>query len=111
MAICGPAAIPHSYFLGGPNVWTELDRDKQRAWQRRQHETHGKCGIHPDVWDPERGGDPGVLRLASRTCAACELEETGRDSYDKKRLPGEYQVWDLRAPTTDINEAEEDATP
>lgn len=92
MAICGPALIPHSHFLGGPAVWTELDRDKQRAWHRRQQQTHS-CGVHPEVWDPELGGDLDGLRLVSKVCRACEIAEQGWETYQKGRMAGEYQVW------------------
>jgi hypothetical protein len=97
MAICGPAVMPHSHFLGGPLVWTDLDREKQRAWYRREQETHS-CGVHPDVWDPERGGDPQGLRMGSRLCGACEIAETTAPAYEKKRVAGEYRIWEFGPP-------------
>lgn len=92
MAICGPARIPHSHFLGGPPIWTEFDRQKQRLWQRREAETHS-CGVHPDVWDPERGGDPNNLRLVPRLCVACEIAESEQKKFAETRVAGQYQVW------------------
>lgn len=91
MAICGPAVIPHSHFLGGPLVWTELDREKQRAWHRRQAETH-TCGVHPDVWDHERGGDLGNLHMESRWCSACQYADAA--FKEAGQMPaGKYLVW------------------
>lgn len=75
--------------------WDQLDQDKAVAWQQRERETHS-CGVHPDVWDPDRGGDPESLSLVSRLCRACEIAERGRERYEKEREPGEYQVWQFR---------------
>jgi hypothetical protein len=88
MDYCGPLGLPHSQFKS----WDPLDQAKALAWQKRQSEIHS-CGVHPDVWDPERGGDPGGLRLVSKVCGACELAEMGREVYQKQRAAGEYQVW------------------
>ena len=91
MAFCGPAMVPHSHFLGGPRVWTDLDRAKQRAWHRRQRETHS-CGVHPDVWDHELGGDLGNLHLTSGFCAACEYADA-RTKEAGELAPGKYLHW------------------
>lgn len=93
MAICGPAMVPHSHFLGGPLVWTELDREKQRWWHRQQAEKCGVCGLHPSLTDPELGGHPDALELTSVLCRTCEISERGAEDYQKDRMPGEHQVW------------------
>jgi hypothetical protein len=45
------------------------------------------------VWDPERGGSPDALRLASRLCPMCEMSERTAEEYSKNREPGEHRVW------------------
>jgi hypothetical protein len=101
MAICGPAAIPHSFFLGGPWRWTDLDRAKQREWHKREQERCAGCGVHPELVDVERGGDPNALELSSTLCVTCEQLDRQRDQFQKQRLPGEHQIWRRRTPTSD----------
>lgn len=72
--------------------WDPLDQAKALAWQQRKREIHS-CGVHPEVWDPELGGDPDGLRLKSKLCRACEVSEQSRDQFTKNRVAGEYQVW------------------
>jgi hypothetical protein len=99
MDICGPAVIPHSHFLGGPPVWTDLDREKQRAWHRRQQQTH-TCGIHRDVWDYEHGGDLGNLHMEKRYCGACQYADAAvKDAGEMP--PGTYLVWAEPPPPAD----------
>ena len=47
MAYCGPAAIPHSWFLGGPFRWTPEDRAKALAWAQWEQACCKRCGKHP----------------------------------------------------------------
>lgn len=99
MDYCAPKALPHSQFL----AWDPLDRAKALAWQRRQRETHS-CGVHPDVWDPERGGDPDGLRLKTKLCRACEIAESGAEAFQRNRMAGMYQAWEFGSPSNEDEE-------
>ena len=89
MDYCGPRGLPHSEF----KTWDPLDQAKALSWTRREQEKCGGCGIHPEVWDLERGGHPDALHLESRLCRTCEISETSRKDYESSRIPGEHQVW------------------
>ena len=82
-----PLGIPHSVFKG----WPQLDQDKALAWQRRQRETHS-CGVHPEVWDEDLGGDLGNLHMESRFCGACQYEHAAQKEAGQM-APGRYLVW------------------
>jgi hypothetical protein len=97
MAYCGPRGLALSVFEG----WEPLDQQMALEWQRRENEKCGGCGIHPDVTDPERGGDPNALGLASWLCLTCEQAERQREEFQKNRAPGEHQMWRRRPPEVD----------
>ena len=83
MAYCGPRGIPHSWFLGGPYQWTELDRVKAIAWDRHRAESCNRCGAHPDDWiDPETGRpyDPPPHTFGVERCYSCEEREAVLDA-------------------------------
>lgn len=75
MRYCGPRGIPHSHFLGGPPVWSALDRDKALWWLIHDSETCPECGTRPEEWaewEPE-DGDRGKPYLAElRKCWGCQ---------------------------------------
>jgi hypothetical protein len=94
MAYCGPRGIPLSVF----ESWEPLDQQMALQWQSREAEKCSGCGFHPDVVDPERGGDPDALELVSRLCPTCEHAERKREQFQKDRQPGEQQFWQHRPP-------------
>lgn len=85
MGYCGPRGLPLSQFLS----WDELDQAMALAWQVRQDETCSGCGVHPEVWDEDRGGHPDALRLEGRICRTCEIAA----SDERELAPGEKRVW------------------
>lgn len=76
MAYCGPRGIPLSTFL----AWPEDDQNAALMWQAYEARRCGSCGTHPDVWDPEAGGDPMALAPEPYHCRGCERLEQLRDS-------------------------------
>jgi hypothetical protein len=90
MDYCAPRGLPLSQFLS----WPQIDQDAALAWQQRQAEVCGGCGIHPDVTDPELGGDPSALKLGTRLCVTCEIKESESERFQKARFPGQHQVWE-----------------
>lgn len=73
MSYCGPRGIEWFEFLR----WHPLSRAAAIAWSRRQSATCSSCGTHPDVWDPERGGDSHALVADIRSCRGCETVRQG----------------------------------
>ena len=89
MDYCGPARLARSEFLG----WDPLDQALALAWHQRLQQKCSGCGLHPDLTDPARGGDPDSLELTSVLCRPCEIREGRQQDYDAGRVPGEHQVW------------------
>lgn len=54
MDYCGPAGIPHSHYLGGPPVFTDVDRQLALAWTIRRRATCGSCHTREDQWRRDR---------------------------------------------------------
>lgn len=75
MAYCGPRGLPHSQFLGGPAVWTDLDRDKALAWQALQAATCKSCGTRAEEWHPAKGGDDHAYIADLDVCMGCAQVE------------------------------------
>lgn len=75
MAYCGPRGLPHSFFLGGPHLWTQADRDKALAWQELDRQTCKGCGTRPEEWDPEQGGSRDAWEYVIDVCPGCERRE------------------------------------
>ncbi|HET7386845.1 MAG TPA: hypothetical protein VFJ19_09320 [Nocardioidaceae bacterium] len=89
MAYCGPRGIPHSHFLGGPAVWTDLDRDKALAWAALDRRTCRECGTRPEEWNPEQGGQVRPVDYAVVICPGCEAKQrTVRQARDLGSVPG-----------------------
>lgn len=101
MDVCGPAAIPLQWFLGGPYEWDPLSRDAQLAWAHDQKLRCSDCGEYEDDWkDPKTG-----LRLEGRrapkivhthVCPGCEALELDANRDEKaERKPGakRYLIW------------------
>lgn len=82
MAYCGPARIPHSWFLGGEYRWTESDREKALAWQELDRQTCRRCGTRPDEWKDNRY----AYHTAIRVCSGCEVMERGETEFNDPAL-------------------------
>jgi hypothetical protein len=89
MSYCGPRGIPRTRFLGGPDVWTQHDRDLALAWMIRERHRCGSCGFHPD-------DDPNGYRATEHQCPGCAKLETTKKARRQRRkgddveLPGVY---------------------
>lgn len=86
--------IPHSHFLGGPNVWTDLDREKVRAYREWKAEVCTSCGTHAAEWDPKRGGHRDAYIASLTYCQGCSrLNESREKEIDETdRARGVHQV-------------------
>lgn len=68
MDYCGPAGIPHSTFL----AWSDLDRAKALAWQRREGERCPSCGMDHTAPDGTRYDERSLpWRVEHHTCPSC----------------------------------------
>lgn len=76
MAYCGPRGIPLSRFLD----WPQADQDAALLWQAHEARRCSSCGTHPDVWDPDAGGDRNALVAEPHFCRGCERLEQLRGS-------------------------------
>lgn len=85
MSYCGPRGISHSHFLGGPPVWTALDRDLALWWEIHRREACPSCGTRPDEWDPKVGGDLHAYEAQPVHCRGCEVTAQGEDWLERNR--------------------------
>ena len=84
-----PLGIPHSHFLGGPDVWTAADRDKAAAWTEMQRQTCGGCGTRAEEWDPGMGGDLRAYATEMRVCLGCVAIERGQKQMEDPGVKGQ----------------------
>lgn len=89
MSYCGPRGISHSHFLGGPPVWTTLDRDLALWWQIYDSEKCPSCGTREDEWDPDKGGHDHAYRWEIRQCWGCAEKASGQKKV-KDDEPGKW---------------------
>lgn len=87
MAYCAPRGVPHSFFLGGPHLWTEDDREKALAWQEMERQSCSSCGTRAEEWDPDQGGDLRAYVAEDRVCLGCQTVE----SHTAKKKDAERQ--------------------
>lgn len=85
MAVCEAYRIPHSHFLGGPLEWTQLDRDKAIWYQAYKAECCPGCGIHPDEWDPSKGGSRTAYVAKDMRCPGCAQVEQMREAFESQK--------------------------
>lgn len=100
MAICHQYGIPHSFYLGGPLLWTEDDRDKAAAYAELLRQTCNGCGTRAEEWNPEQGGDRRAYIAEVRVCPGCEVRERGEADLNdpaRKGLRGKQLI--MRRPT------------
>lgn len=92
MAYCGPKGIPDSHFLGGPLVWTDLDREKALAWQALEAEKCSGCGTRPAEWNENKGGRRDAYTADLDVCLNCaqieRMRNTAQTSPDYKDRRG-----------------------
>lgn len=81
MDYCAPAGLAHSRFLGGPDTWTDHDRELALAWTLRKQATC-RCGTRRDQW----ARDPQAFNAAYTDCPGClELHRAERDIPEDQR--------------------------
>jgi len=86
MSICQKHGISHSHFLGGPQKWNQLDRDKAVAYEMVMREACPKCGTLAEDWVGDDGiplADP-ILAAVMRHCYGCDEIERVQESIPKK---------------------------
>lgn len=80
LAVCERMSIPHSQFLGGDGVWTDLDRIKALSYAAEKAARCPSCGTRPEEWDEDAGGHQYAYIADSHRCPGCELLELERDA-------------------------------
>lgn len=88
MGVCADYQIPHSFFLGGPHEWTQLDRDKAIWWKFRSKQVCGSCGTRADEWKQ----DPYFYVAQTVRCRGCELTMQAKKSIK----PEDGDGWQVR---------------
>jgi rubredoxin len=78
--MCDRWGIPHSHFLGGPPVWTDLDREKAHAYKQHMREQCDGCGTREEEWQPEAGGHRFAYVPETWRCPGCELLAMEQDN-------------------------------
>lgn len=95
LALCTDVlGISHSHFLGGPALWTDLDRAKARAFREWKADVCNGCGTHRDEWDPGKGGDRDAYVASLTYCQGCARLHESREHEvdDDDRARGAHQV-------------------
>src|ERR1700750_180381 len=81
LAYVVPLGIPHSFFLGGPNRWTDLDQDKALAWNREQRQQCATCKTRKDEWEK----DPDRYVGNIERCHGCERLEQEQENVQQMK--------------------------
>jgi hypothetical protein len=88
LSACDRFGIPHSFFLGGPHVWTEEDRDAAIAFDVVRSMRCPHCGTFADEWvDPRTGlthGTPPYVTKVVQCWGCSEREEELKDLRGKQ---------------------------
>lgn len=98
MQVCESYRIPHSHFLGGPPIWTQLDRDKALWYAAWRAEMCPGCGTHPDEWDPAKGGSRTAYVAEQVRCPGCAASEQLRESIESQKVKDRGVRVELRKP-------------
>lgn len=102
--MCELYRIPHSHFLGGPLVWSVLDREKALAYQGWKARHCPGCGTREEEWDPERGGDRFAYVAETYRCPGCELR-----AMEQENIPdGAKGVKIALVPNIDLDDDDDD---
>lgn len=94
MRVCEKFRISHSHFLGGPQVWTDTDRDKAIWWHIRSAEACGSCGTRRAEWLDENGKWRRAFAAEKVRCYGCEAKEVAEKSL--KEADGKGMHVELR---------------
>lgn len=90
LSVCREYKIPHGFFLGGPLVWSQSDRDKA-IWQYiREKEKCPNCNTREAEWDPLQGGDRQAYGVRTARCRGCEVKEMFPEAQLKALGKGAY---------------------
>lgn len=101
--------IPHSHFLGGPLRWSDLDREKARAYRAWKAQRCTGCGTAAHEWDKRQGGDRKAYVADVTYCPGCSLlHEFGEQIDDSDRKRGAH-VGLVPLDVFEAREAERDA--
>lgn len=76
--------IPHSHFLGGPLVWTDLDQDKALAWNREQRKLCPGCRTKKSEWDRDKDAYVGNTEV----CPGCDRLEQEQENVRESKVRG-----------------------
>lgn len=76
LAACADLGIPHSQFLGGPGVWTDLDRAKLLGFRRYERSLCQNCRTDPKQW----AADPDAFTYQLEHCEGCKRIADGQDA-------------------------------
>lgn len=96
--MCESYRIPHSHFLGGPNTWSQLDRDKALWHASWKAGVCSGCGTHPDEWDPDKGGSRAAYEAVKIRCAGCAATEQLREATESQKTKDRGVRVELRPP-------------
>jgi hypothetical protein len=80
--VCETYRIPHSHYLGGPLVWTPLDRAKTEAYTAWKNAACPGCHTRREEWDPKRGGHRHAYIAHADRCPGCELKAQEWDNIE-----------------------------
>lgn len=69
--------------MGGPNVWTQTDRDKAEQYVQWKNGTCKGCGTRDEWWDPDQGGDRFAFVVETHRCPGCEIKEQEQELVPK----------------------------
>lgn len=105
MSYCGPRGIPYLHWLGGPMVWTQLDRDLALAWLTWERRRCPSCGLHPD-------DDPDDYRTVAHTCPGCVKIANTRKRAEQQGRTGDQPgvTWVLQYQPRDAREVDHAAS-
>ena len=84
LALCHDWGIPHSRFLG----WPEIDQDKALAYADYHAGVCKGCGTRAEEWEPERGGDRHAYVASTMTCPGCQV----RGDLERQLADSGYEV-------------------
>lgn len=84
MDVCEFYRIPYGEFLR----WDIDDRHKAVMHRMRKAGQCGRCGTHPDEWDPAKGGYIDAYVAEQHVCRGCAAQEREQRELDKRPEPG-----------------------
>jgi len=83
MRICDKHGIPYGHYHGGPNVWTQFDRDAQTAFLMREALRCPNCREFSHQWRTEHGFPDPLKEVESFECVPCLLLADDQEAAKK----------------------------